>query len=726
MAVYHVNGPNGEVYEVTAPDNATQAQVVAFAQQHAQATQAPKSGGILNDIGSAVSGAASKLKTDVANDYQATIREAKTPSANPLAGLGRTGQVVGDAVNLLASPVAGLVHGAVVKPVAAAMDQIPAQAYAPPQLTRNGLAPARPLNAQETHAANEQSVNTALMGARPGAAPVPVTIASKPNAFANMAQRFDAAGVTPLPVAAGGKGAATLTNVVAENPLAGGAVRNRLRTAVTQTSDSAQNLASRYGDARGPQITGENVQAGVQDFARNKANPTSFASKSEQLYDRAFTPINIAEQQAVERAGQDFSARNAQADATHAANVQAHAAATEQAQRAADSSNALTRHLGQETTPTSIPAPERPEVSPQRPVVTPSATITTLKQLDSRVNAPSLSNLITDGRVRSIMHALSNDAPDVRFNDLRQLRTWVRNAQGNPELRQGITSAGLQQLEQSLTTDIYNNAARLGGQSALHALQRADDYYRAGSSRIKGALQPFADAKSGEGAYSRIVQAAGSTAAADAQRLLSLKRSLHPDQWGDVAANVVSEMGKQTAGAAPAGENGFSVNTFVTNYNKLSPRGKDVLFGSVGGGGQRASELRAALDNLASVADDLKRVEKGANTSKSFVNAQAAGTLTGLLAPVSREATIAGLSGMALTGEAMTNPVVVRWLTRLGRASKAGNPGAVQVVVKQIGSAARTNAALAPLYQESMKLLAPPSQLLTKSSAEQQQPPPGP
>jgi hypothetical protein len=40
MAVFHVNGPNGEVYEVTAPDNATQDQVIAFAQQ--QASAAPK------------------------------------------------------------------------------------------------------------------------------------------------------------------------------------------------------------------------------------------------------------------------------------------------------------------------------------------------------------------------------------------------------------------------------------------------------------------------------------------------------------------------------------------------------------------------------------------------------------------------------------------------------------------------------------------------------------
>jgi hypothetical protein len=695
MAVYHVNGPNGEVYEVTAPDNATQAQVVAFAQQHAQSAPAPKSGGIMGDIGSAVSGAASKLKADVVNDYQQTVREAKTPSANPFSGLGRTGQVVGDAVNLLASPVAGLVHGAVVKPVANAMDQIPLQAYAPPQLMRNGLAPARALNAQETHAANEQSVNTALMGARPGAAAVPTTIAAtQPNAFANMAQRFDAAGVTPLPVAAGGKGAATLTNVVAENPIAGAAVRNRLRTAVTQTADSAQNLAGRYGDARGPQITGENVQAGVQRFARDKNAPNTFAGKSEQLYDQAFTPIQTAEAQAVERAQNDFTQRSAQAQA--------------------DTQHRAALAAG-------IPKPQPAEVAPQRPVVTPSATITTLNQLAGRVNAQSLSSLITDSRVGSILKALQSDAPDVRFNDLRALRTWVRNAQANPELRQGITNAGLQQLEQSLTKDIYDNAARLGGPQSLRQLQRADAYYKAGMGRIQSALQPFSSAASGESAYSRLLQAAGSTSTADAQRLLGLKRSLSPDEWGDVAANVVSEMGKQAAGAAPAGENGFSVSGFVTNYNKLSPRGKDVLFGSVGGGGQRASQLRAALDNLASVADDLKRVDKGANTSKTFVNAQAAGSLAGLMNHVTAIPTAVGLGGMALTGEAMTNPIVVRWLGRIAK-TQATNPSAVSVVVKQLGAAARTNAALAPVYQESMKLLAPPQNLLTKSAAEPQQP----
>lgn len=682
MAVYHVNGPNGEVYEVTAPDNASQAQVIAFAQQQTKAAPAPKGGGLLSDIGSAVSGAASKLRADVADDYQATKREAKQPPANPFAGLGRTGRTVADVAGLIASPVAGLMHGTVVKPIASTLDNIPLDAYAPPKLTMQGgkvgLAPARRLNAQETHAANEASVNTALMAARPGAAaPAPVAAAAKPNPFAEMAQRFDAAGVTPLPVAAGGKGAATLTNVVAENPFAGGAVRGRLRNAVSQTADSATNLASQYGDARGPQITGENVQQGVQRFASDKKASTSFGAKSGAAYDDVFGKLDAA--------------------------------------------------MASKTAP-GRSAPVADDQFPSQTVVggsqiaTPNTTAE-LSGIRGRTQSSSIADLIADPTLSKAARALegANGAKDMNFSDLRQLRTWVRMAQDNPELRQNIGGANLQRLEGALTQDIHSNAQTLGSPQLAHQLRRTDQMYAAGMNRIQTALQPFADARSGESAYSRVIQAAGSNASADAQKLLSLKRSLSPDEWGDVASNAVSEMGKQTAGTAPAGEAGFSVNSFVTNYNKLSPRGKEVLFGSVGGGGKRASGLRSALDNLASVADDLKRVEKGANTSKSFVNAQAAGTVTALLAPVTREAALAGLGGMALTGEAMTNPVVVRWLGRLGQAQRA-NPQAVQVVVKQLGAAARANAALAPIYQESMKLLAPPQHLISRSAAEPQQP----
>lgn len=55
MAVFHVNGPNGELYEVTAPDDATQDQVVAFAQQQAKSAPPPSGVTTFTKPGSGIS-----------------------------------------------------------------------------------------------------------------------------------------------------------------------------------------------------------------------------------------------------------------------------------------------------------------------------------------------------------------------------------------------------------------------------------------------------------------------------------------------------------------------------------------------------------------------------------------------------------------------------------------------------------------------------------------------
>jgi hypothetical protein len=312
-------------------------------------------------------------------------------------------------------------------------------------------------------------------------------------------------------------------------------------------------------------------------------------------------------------------------------------------------------------------------------------------------------------------------AKDISFSDLRRLRTFVREAKSKPELRQSIGDANLNRLESALTQDIFTNAETLGSPQLAGQLRRADQYYAAGQARIESALKPFADAKSGETAYNRIVQAAGSGASADGQKLLSLKRSLAPDEWGDVAANAVDALGKPTSANAATDGSGFSVNTFVTNYNKLSPRGKDILFGSVGGGGAKAAALRGELENLASVVEDLKGVEKAANSSKTMVGAQTMGTVVGLANPATTLPTAGGLSAMTLTGEMMTNPIAIRWLAKLGQA-QATAPATVPGVVKQLQTAAKVNASLMPLYQQSLKLLSRAPPIGATAAAETQNP----
>jgi hypothetical protein len=277
-----------------------------------------------------------------------------------------------------------------------------------------------------------------------------------------------------------------------------------------------------------------------------------------------------------------------------------------------------------------------------------------------------LRDIIVDPKLQTIYDTLLTDASQLRFGDLRRLRTWVREAKGNPAIRQGIDDASLGRMEAALTDDIYSSAAQLGGPKVVNQLRRADTFYRAGINRINNALKPFTDtAKSGEGAYSRIQQMAGSGNRADLRSLTSLKRSLQPDEWNTVTGNVVHDMGLADNGT-------FDINRFVNTYDKMSEGGRNALFGSLGGGGARASELQRSLDRIVEVARGQQPLAAaGASVAGSAPQIFSTIALSAFAQPVA----VALLTGGAAVGEVMTNPAFVRWLAG---APKAGASAAAQ------------------------------------------------
>lgn len=759
--------PDGSFLNVATDDP----KAAALAAQKYADSQAPKPKTFqpvkdwMNDVGGSIKAVGDAYVDDQKKRSEAMQARAKDP-LNPIPYVkdqidqaGRAGGMALNALGAVTSPVWGAVDALVAAPASRMIDAAtPKSDYKPTTVSFDTggvhVTPRHKMTYEEKKAWDAKQadklrsgINTAVSLAIPTGPPgIPVKRPVVPNALADNVAAFDAAGVEPSLAAARGGYAAKAANFSAENPV-GFRPRAQMRRQMVQAGGKADQIAQGYGDVRGPQAVGEDVQAGVTRFAKDRtseANPalpakqSSFAAKSDALYERAFQPIQMAEAKAVEKSGADYEASVSAAKARQEAENASRQASWEAAQKQqdADWTRAVAedgmrveelRARGYDARPSMIPRPKpipkpepapMPEVTPQRAPVAPTSTISTLKQLDTRVNAPRLSSLITDSRPRSIMAALEEDGAAVRFNDLRELRTWVRNARGNPELRQGIGSAGLERLEQALTADIYSNAERIAGPDALRQLQRTDQFYRAGQTRIQTALQPFADAKSGEGAYSRILSAAGSTGTADAQKLLSLKRSLAPDEWGDVASNVVAELGKPGKGAAD--QSGFSVNTFVTNYAKLSPRGREVLFGSIGGGGKSATSLKAELDNLAKVAGMLKAVEKGANVSNSGVSMQGAASVVGVLNPGTAGAAIPGLAGIALTGEAMTNPTFVRWLARAPQAART--VPAWKAHLARLGSLAKANAALVPVYESALRSGPGLTAATAEPAAEQPQP----
>lgn len=460
---------------------------------------------------------------------------------------------------------------------------------------------------------------------------------------------FQSAGVRPTMAAVHGRGAAPMTMAIAENPI-GGNVRANLENSVNDVAARAREIAARYGQHGQPENVGEALQAGVRRFAseappppRNSRPETistrdwSFKAKANALYDDVFDLISRDE------AGHLSGRTGVQATADNARQA--------------------------------------------------------LASMQSEVSAPNVAELVADPTLQRVAAALEQDAGALRFNDLRRLRTWVREARERPSLTQNIDQASLARLESALTQDIYESAMAIGGEYAAQRLRRVDQFYRAGQNRIQNALQPFT-LRSGRGAFDRVISLAREGGQQNTRQLQSLRNSLKPDEWREVSATVIDELGRPNPGNARALEAGeFSIENFATNYAKLSPNGRRILFG-----GAATDDLMQALDTLARVAGYTKQVRGFANMSRSGSSVQNMSTLTAGLgatgaAVLGNAAPLAMLAALGLgarvTGEMLTNPHFVRWLTSGGKGS-----GGVRQQVAALNRLAARDPALAQLASE--------------------------
>ena len=462
--------------------------------------------------------------------------------------------------------------------------------------------------------AGEEGATSAVMGGiagklAPKFGPLPQSSSSKVAAF-------DRAGVRPTLAAVSPDHslAPSMTKAIAENWLAGGRPRAAIQASLNDTQEAAQRIAGRYGRVSQPDLVGENVRAGVKQWAGSGG---TFRTQAGAMFDKAINPIKDKV-----------------------------AGAPRTRQTVAD---ILTSVTGKESAKFIIP-----------------------------------------GQIKQLDKVLAADAGEMTFSDLRAMRTKIRSMQDDPSLAQSIGNANLQRIEQALTEDIYANARRLGGPAAYNNLKRADAYYKAGMKRIQSALAPFADRQgTGRTAYERILALASDTGRENIRALNSLKRSLPPSQWSDVSATLIDRLGKvKPSNPAALEPDAFSIDSFVTNYARLSPAGRKVLFGH--------DKLADELDNLVRVAGMQKSVEKMANFSRAGVSAQNAGTLLSLFSGIGTIPTALGLGGMSLTGEALTNPTFVRWLTR---ASQPGQ-GLTRAGLRQLASIAARDPALEPFYRD--------------------------
>lgn len=669
------------------------AQRLAQLYKAASATPAasPKSPSFLDDLGSTFSGAVDATgrdmtrlgqvvtgrrpadmtarpvlpKTIAVKDIPANAFGAYADRQEPIARV--EGSLLGDAAGLIFSPVAAAANHYIIEPGAQALDKLgPGTKPATLTLDNGRLVTSKPqrMTPAEQHASNRGAMNLGITLAtapllatplgRAGAAAdvadaAQATRVAAPNAFAAKAAAFDRAGVDPSIAAIAGGGAAKVANAAAENPL-GIRPRAAMRKQVGQTATTAGDIAAGYGDVSSKPTMGEGLQQAISDYSKGTG---------------AKLPPDVA------RA--DSSAKLSFGDKADALYGRA-----------------------------------------ERLIGDPSAPIQLKKTLLALADAaePFSSDALNQRFGNPVLRGLAEDVLSAKgkftWQDAALMRSKIRQRLlADPALRGTADDAAVGKLYTALTDDLRDGAtqiaAKTGGLPAAmkagRAWDQANTFYRTGRARMDDALNSVFSAPSGESAYDRVMAAAGTSSKADIRKLVSLKRSVPSDQWGDLAATVVDGLGKPSAGAAD--QAGFSVANFVSNYAKLSPQGREVLFGATSGGGAKATSLKAELDNLATVAGHLKAVEKGANASNTGTAVQTALTVGGLANPfahVTAGPVLAALGGLQITGEMMTNPTAVRWLANMGKAAKAG-PQAVRSQAGRLRIAAKANAALIPLSE---------------------------
>lgn len=276
--------------------------------------------------------------------------------------------------------------------------------------------------------------------------------------------------------------------------------------------------------------------------------------------------------------------------------------------------------------------------------------------------APALSEFFKNKTIQAIEGAMKSDTGEwtsrLPYEAMKKLRTLVGQEIENTSLASSVPRDKWKALYAALSKDL-GEAASEAGPEAQKAFERANKHHRAGMTRIEDVLSPIVSRADPED----IFKAAVSGTKEGASTIAGVMKSLPVESRKVIAATMLRRLGRATPGQQDDLGEAFSTETFLTNWNKISPEAKTTLFGSM----PRA--MRQDLDKIASVAANLREGSKVfANPSgtQQAVSTQVAGGGFLVALVTGHPEVAAAIGGTALsanvTARLMTNPKFVKWL----------------------------------------------------------------
>lgn len=283
-------------------------------------------------------------------------------------------------------------------------------------------------------------------------------------------------------------------------------------------------------------------------------------------------------------------------------------------------------------------------------------------------------------QIQTIAKAINKTAIDMAkqgksgfdYQGMKQLRSKVGDLLGEAKFNRSPDEQQLARLYAVLSEDITRSFAN--NPKALSKLKRADRYFQAGMKRLDN-ITAVIDKNGGENVFKSFLEGSKD----GATRVSAIMRSLPPESRKIVSSAVLRKLGMANKSQVAGEEVGdlFSINTFLTEYEKLSPEAKRIIFSNANFPKSFDSDLKA----IVAVARDVRKGAKYlSNTSGT------GGIVSGVVSATQGGSALGGLIYSFFTGGSlapvalgvggaiappilsnrmakfMTNPDFVRWL----------------------------------------------------------------
>lgn len=285
-------------------------------------------------------------------------------------------------------------------------------------------------------------------------------------------------------------------------------------------------------------------------------------------------------------------------------------------------------------------------------------------QVVAKLTTPTQGATATTGalinpRIAKLRETLTQDLAagggQIPYAALKRIRTDIGEQIADYSLSPDTPTRELKQLYAALSRDM-ETAAKAHGPAAVSAAKRANNYTRAVADRMEQ-VQRVIDKNGGP---EKVFDAAMSGTRDGGTTLRAVMQSLPKDGQRAVTAAVIKRIGMATPGAQDAAGEVFSAQTFLNNWNRISPEAKRALFDRHG------PDFSKSMDQIARVTQNIREGSRVLANPSGTANRAAAMTygasLVGSLFTGGTTGLVGAGVGANLLARYLTNPNVVRRL----------------------------------------------------------------